>query len=170
MHPYRIEPMQAFHLDQVLQIERASFPTPWSRQAFLSEIHQNDFAHYYVCLSDGRVIGYAGMWVILDEAHITNVAVHPEYRGRRVGEALVRHLLGEARNLGADRMTLEVRLSNLAAQRLYQKLGFVPVGVRKGYYVDNNEDALLMRCELASPENLDRAGGCRKRRLPASER
>lgn len=151
MLPYRIEPMQAFHLDQVLEIERASFPVPWTRQAFLSELHQNDFARYYVCLLDGRVIGYAGMWVILDEAHITNVAVHPEHRGCRVGEILVRYLLREASELGASHATLEVRLSNLVAQRLYRKLGFIIVGVRKGYYVDNNEDALLMRCELARP-------------------
>ncbi|MBC7335045.1 MAG: ribosomal protein S18-alanine N-acetyltransferase [Clostridia bacterium] len=136
--------MQASHLDQVLQIERVSFPTPWSRQAFLSELYHNDFAHYYVCLLDGRVVGYAGMWVILDEAHVTNVAVHPQYRGQQIGQRLLAYLLGEAAGRGAARITLEVRPSNQPAQHLYQKLGFKPVGVRKGYYTDTHEDAIIM--------------------------
>jgi ribosomal-protein-alanine N-acetyltransferase len=145
--------MQASHLDQVLQIERVSFPTPWSRQAFLSELYHNDFAHYYVYLLDGLVVGYAGMWVILDEAHVTNVAVHPQYRGKQVGEKLLHHLLGEAAARGAGRITLEVRPSNQPAQHLYQKLGFKPVGVRKGYYTDTHEDAIIMW------RRLDRLGG-----------
>lgn len=144
----RIERMELEHLDEVLEIERASFPTPWLRQAFLSELCNNPVAHYYVGLVDDRVVGYGGMWVILDEAHITTVAVHPDFRGRYIGERLVRHLLAEARGLGAKRATLEVRSSNRAAQSLYRKLGFASRGVRKGYYSDTNEDAVIMWCTL----------------------
>ncbi|MBE3582121.1 MAG: ribosomal protein S18-alanine N-acetyltransferase [Thermoanaerobacteraceae bacterium] len=132
------------HLDEVLAIERASFPSPWPRSSFLNELLTNDCARYYVCLEGDRVVGYAGMWIILDEAHITNIAVHPAYRGRRLGELLLRTLMQEAARLGADRMTLEVRVSNLPAQRLYARLGFVRAGIRKGYYNDNHEDAIIM--------------------------
>lgn len=141
---YRIEKLQTTHLDQVLQIERVSFPTPWSRQSFLNEIHNNDFAHYFACMTDGLLVGYAGMWVIIDEAHITNVAVHPEYRGQHLGRLLLAHLMNEAAAQGAGRITLEVRPSNWQAQTLYHRLGFIPVGLRKGYYTDTDEDAIIM--------------------------
>ncbi|MBC7325732.1 MAG: ribosomal protein S18-alanine N-acetyltransferase, partial [Moorella sp. (in: Bacteria)] len=107
-------------------------------------IYNNNFAYYYIAQAGGQVVGYAGMWIILDEAHITNVAVHPHYRGRRLGELLLRVLMQEALHLGADRMTLEVRVSNRPAQRLYERLGFTRAGVRKGYYNDNREDAIIM--------------------------
>ncbi|MGI9953485.1 ribosomal protein S18-alanine N-acetyltransferase [Moorellaceae bacterium AZ2] len=139
-----IVPMAIRHLDQVLAIERASFPSPWPRSSFLNELFANDYARYYVCLHGDRVIGYAGMWIILDEAHITNIAIHPDFRGQRLGELLLKTLMQEAVNLGADRMTLEVRVSNLPAQRLYERLGFVRAGIRKGYYNDNHEDAIIM--------------------------
>jgi ribosomal-protein-alanine N-acetyltransferase len=90
------------------------------------------------------IIGYAGLWLILDEAHVTSVAVHPDYRGRRLGELLFNVLIQEAVYLGADRMTLEVRVSNHAARQLYKRLGFVSAGIRKGYYNDNQEDAIIM--------------------------
>ena len=136
--------MQAKHLDEVLSIERVSFPTPWSRQAFLGELSHNDFASYFVCLHHNHVIGYAGMWVIYGEAHITSIAVHIEYRGKKLGRALLEEMMQQAMNKGADRIALEVRPSNEPAQKLYQKLGFTPVGVRKGYYTDTNEDAIIM--------------------------
>lgn len=136
--------MTSQHLDEVLAIERASFPTPWPRSSFLNELYTNDYAYYYVCLDGERVIGYAGMWIILDEAHITNIAVHPDFRGRRLGELLLKTLIREAATLGADRMTLEVRVSNTPAQRLYERMGFVRAGVRKGYYNDTQEDAIIM--------------------------
>ncbi|AKX94999.1 ribosomal protein S18-alanine N-acetyltransferase [Neomoorella thermoacetica] len=140
----QILPMINEYLNGVLAIERVSFPTPWTRHSFQNEIYNNDFAYYYVALDGQKVIGYAGMWIILDEAHITNVAVHPDYRGRRLGEVLLRVLMQEAVYLGADRMTLEVRVSNHSAQRLYERLGFVRAGVRRGYYNDNREDAIIM--------------------------
>ncbi|MGB9886145.1 MAG: ribosomal protein S18-alanine N-acetyltransferase [Moorellales bacterium] len=156
----RIERMQAYHLDEVLRIERASFSTPWRRQAYLSELHQNDLAHYFVGLAEGRVVGYAGMWIILDEAHVTTLAVHPFYRGKGVGERLLAHLMDEARRLGAEQVSLEVRASNLPAQSLYRKLGFAPVGRRKGYYEDTGEDAVIMRCRLGKePSTGKQAGG-----------
>jgi ribosomal-protein-alanine N-acetyltransferase len=141
----KIEPMQLEHLDQVIAIENTSFPTPWTKNAFDYELQYNDFAHYIVALLDERkVVGYAGMWVILDEAHITNVATHKEYRCRGIGMALMREMIARAVLLGAERMTLEVRPSNKPARALYARLGFVEKGVRKKYYSDTQEDAIIM--------------------------
>lgn len=141
---YKIVEMGEEHLVGVLEVERLSFPTPWSKQAFLGELKENDLAYYYVCLEGHKVVGYAGMWIIFDEAHVTNIAVHPQFRGKKIGKALLLNLLEQALRLGAERITLEVRPSNKIAQELYRKLGFVPVGVRKGYYTDTNEDAIIM--------------------------
>jgi ribosomal-protein-alanine N-acetyltransferase len=132
------------HLDQVEAIEKESFPTPWSRRAFAGELLQNDFAYYIVALHEDVVIGYGGMWLILDEAHITNVAVRADYRGQGIGLALMLEIIRNAVIRGVKSMTLEVRPSNNAARHLYQGLGFVDKGVRKRYYSDNNEDAIIM--------------------------
>lgn len=137
-------PLKAEDVDQIVEIEQVSFPTPWSKKAFLSEVEQNSLAHYYVCVFDGKIIGYGGMWLILDEAHITNVAVHPDFRGKKVGKAIMLHLIAQALIKGIFRMTLEVRTSNSKAQNLYQKLGFESAGRRKGYYTDTKEDAIIM--------------------------
>ncbi|MGQ9556373.1 MAG: ribosomal protein S18-alanine N-acetyltransferase [Desulfurispora sp.] len=142
--------MEVGHLDQVLEIERQSFPVPWSRQAFEFELTRNDFAYYLVLLAAERVIGYAGMWVVIDEGHITNVAVHPDWRGRGLGRSLLEELIRRARQKGVVRMTLEVRQSNQVARHLYRKLGFVENGRRRKYYSDNNEDAIIMWLELNS--------------------
>jgi [ribosomal protein S18]-alanine N-acetyltransferase len=144
----RIVPMEFSHLDEILNIEEKSFATPWSRYAFTCELMDNDFARYFVLIHDELVIGYMGLWVILDEAHITNVAIHPDYRNRRLGEVLIREVVWRCQGLGVLRMTLEVRVSNLSAQSLYTRLGFVSAGVRKGYYTDNQEDAIIMWKEL----------------------
>lgn len=144
MSSFDIRPMTAADIDEVLEIERLCFPTPWSREAFRIEIEQNRCAHYFVAVCQDKIVGYGGMWVIIDEAHITNVAVHPSYRGRGIGEAIMRSLIEAAISLGAARMTLEVRVSNKIAQNLYEKLGFRAVGIRKRYYSNNNEDALIM--------------------------
>lgn len=138
------EEMRLEHLDQVLEIEKASFPTPWSRDAFRGEILQNDFAHYIVAVYDSAVIGYGGMWIILDEAHITNVAVRPDLRGRSIGKVLMMEIIRQAVMKGANSMTLEVRPSNKAARKLYHGLGFIERGLRKRYYSDTNEDAIIM--------------------------
>lgn len=139
-----IVPMAEEHLDQVLAIEKVSFPTPWSRNSYLRELSDNQFAYYYVCLQGDKVLGYMGMWLIIDEAHVTTIAVHPEYRGRYLGKVLLEELMARAVALGADKITLEVRPSNLVAQRLYRRVGFVPAGLRKGYYTDTKEDAIIM--------------------------
>lgn len=140
-----ISPMRVEDLEKVLEIEDLSFPTPWSRNSFLYELLENERALYLVAKSPwGDVIGYIGLWVIFDEGHITNVAVHPDYRRRGVGKALMLAMVEAVKQRGVRHLTLEVRRSNLAAQDLYQKLGFVHMGVRRKYYLDNNEDALIM--------------------------
>ncbi len=139
-----IEPMRVEHLPRVLEIERVSFPTPWPQDAYLQEIRGNRLASYIVAKVEEEVVGYAGMWVILDEAHITTIAVDPRYRRQSIGERLLLALIEEAIRRGARWMTLEVRKSNTAAQALYRKYGFRDIGVRRGYYSDNREDAIVM--------------------------
>ncbi|HHU33461.1 MAG: ribosomal protein S18-alanine N-acetyltransferase [Zhaonellaceae bacterium] len=141
---YKITPMNVSHINEVAQIEQVSFPTPWSKEAYYNELKDNGFAHYYVCLACEQVVGYAGMWIIIDEAHITNIAVHPDFRGQKIAQTLLLKLMQEAMRLGAERITLEVRSSNRVAQYVYGKLGFYPVGIRKGYYTDTKEDAIIM--------------------------
>lgn len=139
-------------IPEICEIEQESFTAPWSEQAFGNELTHNHFAHYVVMEHEGRIIGYAGMWIIIDEAHVTNIAVREGYRGRKLGERLFAELAMKAYRLGAQRMTLEVRVSNAVAQRLYEKFGFQEAGLRKGYYSDNNEDALIMWADL--PGNI----------------
>ena len=150
--PIRFADMEVRHLSGVLEIERRSFPTPWSERAFLSELTQNAYAHYLVALRGNRVVGYAGMWVILDEAHVTNIAVHPNERGRGLGEHVLIELEHRARATGCKRMTLEVRPSNVVAQSLYRKRGFVARGRRPGYYSDTHEDAIIMWKDSLEPD------------------
>jgi ribosomal-protein-alanine N-acetyltransferase len=147
--------MQLAHIPAVLDIERRSFPTPWSERAFVSELTQNAYAHYIVALLGPRVVGYAGMWLVLDEAHVTNIAVHPDFRGQRIGHRLLLELERRAAVHGCTRMTLEVRPSNVRAQRLYRQHGFQPRGLRPGYYTDTHEDAIIMwkeGLEAGSPQ------------------
>ena len=151
MEEVRVREMLIGDLDEILDIEQLSFPTPWSRRSFLSELTENIYAHYVVGQYADRVVGYCGMWVIIDEAHITNVAVHPEFRGRGIGEKLVRDMIERAKSRGALRMTLEVRVSNFAAQNLYKRLGFVARGLRRGYYSDTGEDATVMWLDDLGP-------------------
>ena len=134
-------------VDAVWEIEKQSFAIPWSRDAFVTEVTENKCARYLVVREDGVPVAYAGMWLVLDEAHVTNIAVRSDMRGRGLGEAVARALMQLAADTGIRYMTLEVRRTNLVAQSLYKKLGFVEVGFRKQYYADNNEDALVMVCE-----------------------
>ena len=136
-------PMQADHLSEVIAIEQNSYPTPWSRYSFYSEL-LNDFAFYIVALCSDKVVGYAGMWLIIDEAHITNLTVHPDYRLRGIGRSLMQELENQAVTLGTKAMTLEVRPSNNIAIGLYSSMGFFQEGRRRGYYSDTGEDALIM--------------------------
>lgn len=135
-------------VDAVLKVENEAFTTPWSRAAFEAETSDNELAYYLVVDVGGVIAGYAGMWLIIDEAHVTNIALAAAYRGAGLGEELVRALMELARERGAVSMTLEVRVSNVKAQALYTKLGFVSRGKRRNYYTDNREDALIMWCEL----------------------
>lgn len=135
-------------IPEVCAIEAEAFPTPWSEQAFVNELTQNQFAQYIVMQHGDTVIGYGGMWIIIDEAHVTNIAVMGEFRGRKLGERLMAELSSRAVQLGARRMTLEVRPSNEVAKRMYIKFGFEAVGLRPGYYTDNGEDAIIMWAEL----------------------
>lgn len=136
--------MTSRDIPDVLKIEKLSFATPWSKEAFENEVCRNLCARYQVACLDGRVIGYGGMWVILDEGHITNIAVHPSYRGMGAGNMIVEALIRIAKAEGVKSMTLEVRRTNLIAQKLYEKYGFTAEGVRPRYYGDNGEDAIIM--------------------------
>ncbi|WP_433959737.1 ribosomal protein S18-alanine N-acetyltransferase [Cytobacillus horneckiae] len=140
--------MKEQDIDDVLKVEHESFSVPWSREAFYNEITKNQFAAYIVIEENGQVIGYSGTWVVTDEAHVTNVAILPQYRGRKLGEAMMKKLMEIASELGAKTMTLEVRVSNEVARKLYRKLGFQDGGIRKNYYTDNQEDALIMWVNL----------------------
>lgn len=145
-------------IEQVCDIEKSSFPTPWSAFAFASELEDNQLACYCVIVPEDepkKVVGYCGMWVILDEAHITNIAILPDFRGNRLGEKLMVAMMGLARIKGAMNMTLEVRVSNTSAKRLYSRIGFKENGIRKKYYTDNNEDALIMWCEIPTEEVMN---------------
>lgn len=140
-----VSPMKIEDLEAVLDIEALSFPTPWSRNAFLYELLENERAVYYVVHNSmNKLIAYIGMWIIFDEGHITNLAVHPAYRHQGVAKYLLSNFVKAAREKNVKHLTLEVRRSNAVAQELYQKIGFVHMGVRKKYYLDNNEDALIM--------------------------
>ncbi|MFC7749630.1 ribosomal protein S18-alanine N-acetyltransferase [Paenibacillus thermoaerophilus] len=147
---YSFRPMRLEDIPTICEIEIESFATPWSEAAFYNELVNNHFAHYIVLQEDGTgsIVGYGGMWIVMDEAHVTNVAIRSPWRGRKLGEKLMRKLQTTAVSRGAERMTLEVRVSNTVAQNLYRKLGFVPSGIRPQYYSDNNEDALMMWATL----------------------
>jgi ribosomal-protein-alanine N-acetyltransferase len=140
--------MEMEDVDQILNVENASFTTPWSREAFYNELTNNHFANYIVMEIDGLIVGYCGVWIVVDEAHVTNIALLPEVRGMGLGEALLRKIMDLARSFHAKAMTLEVRVTNHIAQNLYGKLGFQKGGIRKNYYVDNHEDALVMWVKL----------------------
>lgn len=154
-----IRRMNIQDIDRVLAVEHRSFTAPWSRQAFMTELIDNQFARYIVAEYAGRLIGYAGVWLIIDEGHVTNIAVDPDFRGKHLGEMLMKTLMSICIAQGALKMTLEVRVSNDTAKKLYTKLGFEGVGVRKGYYTDNQEDALIMWADLPPLETFRDLGG-----------
>jgi ribosomal-protein-alanine N-acetyltransferase len=135
-------------IPHVCEIEQEAFTTPWTSGAFHNELTNNQFAHYMILDIGGEVAGYGGMWLIMDEAHVTNIAIRDKYRGQKLGKRLLQELMRTASYLGAKRMTLEVRASNHIAQSLYDKLGFASAGIRRGYYTDNREDAIIMWTDL----------------------
>lgn len=139
-----IEKMTVDDIDNVVEVEKDCFSTPWSRESFLREVTNNELALYLVAKIENRAVGYIGVWEILNEGHITNVAVHSSYRNLGIGNMLVSKLLSLCKKSGIDAFTLEVRESNVTAKNLYKKHGFEECGMRKNYYQDNNENAIIM--------------------------
>lgn len=139
-----IAKMRRRHLRRVLAIEGRVYPRPWSASLFLSELSQRTTRTYVVARYEGEVVGYAGMMFTGREAHVTNIAVDPDLHSHKIGTRLLFHLVTEAVARGAEILSLEVRVSNHVAQSMYEKFGFAPVNVRKGYYIETNEDALVM--------------------------
>ena len=130
-------------------IELATFPTPWTLDSFYYELNENQFSHYLVAENEaGELVGFCGLWLVIDTAQITNVAVVESVRGQGIGEALMREAMRVAKEANMDVMSLEVRVTNNVAQNLYPKLGFQDGGIRKGYYTDNQENALVMWVNL----------------------
>lgn len=166
--PYIVEPMRLSDVGEVMQIEKVSFPSPWSAYAYRYELLENKLSHYFVVRQRGMrqppkpgllgrlrrslrareskspILGYGGFWLMAEECHISTIAVHPTCRGRGIGGLLLVAMLDRAIELGAQVATLEVRASNIMAQNLYRKYGFEQVGLRRGYYRDRGEDALIM--------------------------
>lgn len=138
-----IERMRMGDVERVTELDEKCFPAPWSIHAYRTEVN-NPSAYYVVARVDDAIVGYAGMWIIMDEAHITTIGVDPNFRGKKIGKRLLVNILDEAMHRGARRATLEVRRHNPPAQNLYHKYGFHQVAIRKGYYTNNNEDAFIM--------------------------
>jgi ribosomal-protein-alanine N-acetyltransferase len=135
-------------IPSVVVIEEESFATPWTVEIFEREMNGNDYANYVVAVDGEDVIGHCGMWIVLDECQITNVAVRKHMRGLGIGEGLMREAIAFCKEIGVRLMTLEVRVSNIIAQNLYRKLGFQDGGIRKNYYSDDGEDGLVMWVEF----------------------
>jgi [ribosomal protein S18]-alanine N-acetyltransferase len=147
-----IEPMRLEDVPAVHEIERLSFSTPWPAYAFEQELRGNRLARYVVARAGQRIVAFAGVWLMVDEAHVTTFSVHPEWRRQGIGRQLLLQLMDVSVAIGARRMTLEVRVSNLAAQGLYRAFGFEVAGRRPRYYTDDGEDALVMTTpDLADP-------------------
>lgn len=146
--PFHIDAMHLTDIPQVMQIERRVFPQAWSSGIYERELTANPWSHYYVIRSEQSayppLLAYGGVWQMDVSAHIPTIAVHPHYQGRHLGGYLLAYLLIQGYNLGCSEATLEVRVSNVTAQHLYQRLGFEVVGRRPHYYTDNYEDALIM--------------------------
>lgn len=143
-----IRPMVVEDIPAVLDVELQSFTIPWPKEAFEREIVMNQYAHYYVAECEGVLVGYCGMWVVYDQVQITNIAVLQAFRGKGFGAELLGFVIGKAREYGGAVLSLEVRVSNTAAMTLYKKFGLQPGGIRKQYYTDNQEDALVMWVNL----------------------
>ncbi len=142
-----IRPMTKNDIDQVYKVEVDCFEDPWSKKSLMDEM-KNNVARYLVAELNSVIVGYVGVWFIVDEGHITNVAVHSDYRGQKIGDKLVSEMVKLCKSAGLVSMTLEVRRSNTVAQNLYRKYGFKMAGVRKEYY-NNREDAIIMWNDLA---------------------
>jgi [ribosomal protein S18]-alanine N-acetyltransferase len=158
MKNLKLVQMTESHIPGVLAIERRVFDTPWTREMFLQEIRGVFGSHTTVALAEDRVIGYQIAWLIEDEVHLVNIAVDPDYQKHGVGTLLLNHLIEHARGQSKSFITLEVRASNAAAQAFYRRFLFRTIGVRRGYYSDNREDALLMVLDLARMPDRSQVG------------
>jgi ribosomal-protein-alanine N-acetyltransferase len=181
--PFVVEPMALSDLDQVMAIEKVAFSRPWPEKAYRHELTATSHSIFLVVrpaarrdlgvpgawqeitgVGPGPLLGYIGGWLLVDELHVATIAVHPRWREKGLGELLLLALLGQAADRGAKRATLEVRVSNLAGQGLYQKYGFRIVSQQKRYYADNNEDAYIMATPgFHKPEFVDNLRLCRTR-------
>lgn len=143
---FLIRKMKAEDLSAVMGIENTSFPNPWSEHTFRGEIQNTGVSEALVIVqrTDGLIVGYAVYWRIRDDVQVNNIAVHPDFRGRGIAETVMKHILEKVRREGAVFVSLEVRASNIPAHSLYRKLGFDILGIRKGYYTNPPEDALVM--------------------------
>ena len=139
-----IEPMQEKDLDQVIALEQELFTSPWTREAFLYELQENPYSYNAVIRKEGKVVAYCGLWCLFDQAQITNIAVARSWQRKHLASALMAWMEQTAAEKGCETLSLEVRVSNEAAKALYWRCGFEKISVRKGYYQDNHEDALLM--------------------------
>lgn len=142
-----IRPMTNNDVDSIYRIEEDCFVDPWSKESIRREL-KNNLARYLVAQLDDKIVGYVGVWFVVDEGHITNVAVHSDYRGQKIGDKLVKEMVELCQENNIVAMTLEVRVSNTVAQNLYRKYGFKVGGIRKEYYSDNKEDAIIMWNQL----------------------
>ncbi|WDH76215.1 MULTISPECIES: ribosomal protein S18-alanine N-acetyltransferase [Exiguobacterium] len=150
MADVKIRRMTWLDVEEVTKVEKASFSIPWTKEAFMNEMLRNEQAIYFVAVHDKRVVGFVGVWQIVDEGHITNIAVLPEFRGQGIGNQLLAELVTFAKSKGLVGLTLEVRVSNVGAQKLYEQFGFMQAGRRRRYYQDNNEDAYIYWAKLGS--------------------
>jgi [ribosomal protein S18]-alanine N-acetyltransferase len=152
----QVVPMRRRHIPAVLRIEGKVYPRPWSAGLFLSELAQKGSRIYFVARNRGKVVGYAGVMILGDEGHVTNIAVDPDFHRRGIGLRLMLALVDGSRGRGIRSMTLEVRRANTGAQTMYRKFGFQVVGVRRGYYVETGEDAYIMWAEGVWRQSYER--------------
>lgn len=143
MNELTFRPMNRRDIPCIADMERVCFKTPWSERSLKEEL-RNSIAVYTVAELEGEIVAYGGMWIMFDEAHVTNIAVHPDHRRHGIGRRMMLEMISRAEMRGATQMTLEVRVSNTAAQEMYYALGFEVSGRRKGYYSDTGEDALIL--------------------------
>jgi [ribosomal protein S18]-alanine N-acetyltransferase len=167
--PVEIAAMELADIGAIREIERLSFQTPWPSYAFEQELTSNRLARYVVARAGTAVVGFGGLWLMVDEAHITTFAVHPEWRRQGIGRRLLVALVESAMALGAARMTLEVRAGNVDAQRLYAQLGFEEAGRRVAYYTDDGEDAMIMTTPLLRSPRMARSLWAARRRIAGAE-
>jgi [ribosomal protein S18]-alanine N-acetyltransferase len=162
-HDVHIVPMTADHLDAVLAIERAAAPHPWTRGIFEDELAHTETRSYFAALVSDQVVGFGGVLVQVGEAHITNVAVHETFRRNGIARALMIRLMAAAVSGSATAATLEVRTSNVGAQRMYHRFGFVPAGVRPRYYPDGEDAVIMWADDITSPIYAERLAALTQR-------